>query len=342
MRLVFWLMSQGQQGQNLVFSNATYNGLPAMDSWDANSCMNPDVSHRTFGTQPPSEDLGAGLELPSVSIVASPDSWSFQHFHDRVTHILLQGQHLTGPDTVYLTGLEPADSAVKALWQNLVPDAESHVMHSSEGSWPIRARELIFSCRAPLIHPWFAQRLAEEAGVLKWQKPWSERLVVLYCSRAQGKGGAMHNGGRSFTNDDAVITALDTLLAIRGEDERLEVFNVSQWGEDFDGMVQNFASNVRAIIGPHGGALVNLNWAPRDTAVIEVMPGDFFSLALYEHASILGQTYAFMQSPSVGPANDMTVDIPSLMGLIDSTIGKARGGGGLQASYDWNTDARRT
>ena len=333
---------QGQHGQNLVFGNASYKGLPAIDSWTSNSCMHPEVSHRAFGTEAAAEGAAAGgMEFPSISIAASPDSWSFQHFHDRVTHIILQGKHLTHADTRYITGREPVSDVVTALWDKLVPDADNRVVHTSAQSWPIHAKELIFSCRAPLIHPWFAQRLAEEAGVIKWQKPLLKRKTVLYCSRARGKGGRMQNGGRSFTNDNEVIAALETLLTIRGQGETLEVFDTSRWNGDFDSMIKHFAGDIRAIIGPHGGALVNLNWAPRDTAVIEVMPSDFFSLALYEHASTLGQTYGFMQSPSVNPRNDMTVDIPELMGLVDSIIGKERNGGVLQTVYEWNTDARK-
>lgn len=333
---------QGQHGQNLVFSNASYQGAPAIDRWTSNTCMHPEVSHRAFGTETAEEAATSkGMDFPSISIAASPDSWSFQHFHDRVTHIILQGQHLTHPDTVYITGREPVSAVVTALWEKLVPGAKDRVLHTSAQSWPIRAKELVFSCRAPLIHPWFAQKLAEEAGVIKWQKPLADRKVVLYCSRASDKGGRMQNGGRQFTNDDDVIAAVETLLDIRGQGERLEVYDINKWSDKFDEMIKYFASNVRAIIGPHGGALVNLNWAPRDTAVIEVMPSDFFSLALYEHASTLGQTYGFMQSPSVNSRNDMTIDIPELMGLLDSIIGKEREGGVLQTVYEWKTDARR-
>jgi len=134
---------------------------------------------------------------------------------------------------------------------------------------------------------------------------------------------------------------LGTLLTVRDQGERLEVYDVIKWNDNFDSMVQYFASNVRAIIGPHGGALVNLNWAPRDIAVIEVMPSDFFSLALYEQASVLGQTYGFMQSPSINPRNDMTVDIPELMGLVELSLGKERDGGVLHMVYEWHTDARK-
>ncbi len=332
---------QGQHGQNLVFSNALYQGMPANDIWTSN-CMHPDVSHRGFGTEAADTAApGDGMDFPSIAIAASPDSWSFQHFQDRVTHIILQGKHLTHADTTYITGKEPASTVVSALWEKLVPGSKKRVLHTSAQRWPIRAKELLFSCRAPLIHPWFAHKLAEEVGVVKWQKPLADRKVVLYCSRARDKGGKMQNGGRQFTNDDDVITALGTLLTVRAQGERLEVYDINKWNDNFDSMVQYFASNVRAIIGPHGGALVNLNWAPRDIAVIEVMPSDFFSLALYEQASVLGQTYGFMQSPSINPRNDMTVDIPELMGLVELSLGKERDGGVLHMEYEWHTDARK-
>ena len=346
------VVMQGQHGQNLVFSNAAYNGLPASDAWMANSCLNPEVSHRSFGTEAAREPDPAaataavdsasdGMELPSISIAASPDSWSFQHFHDRVTHIILQGQHLTHTDTTYVTGREPDSPFVKALWNKLVPNAKQHVLHTREQHWPIRAKELIFSCRAPLVHPWFAQRLAEEAGVMGAQKPWADRKVILYCSRSRGLGGVMHNGGRSVTNEPAVINALETLLTVRADGERLEVFDLSQWEGDFDGMVDYFASQVRAVIGPHGGALVNINWASRATGVVEIMPSNLFSVAIYELAGTLGHRYGFMQSPSVNDQNDMTIDIPELMGIVSAVLNNEAGSESLQSAYMWNTNAHK-
>ncbi len=127
---------QGQHGQNLVFSNALYQGVPANDIWTAN-CMHPDVSHRGFGTDAADKAApGDGMDFPSIAIAASPDSWSFQHFQDRVTHIILQGKHLTNTDTTYITGKEPASTVVSALWEKLVPGSKKRVLHTSAQRWP--------------------------------------------------------------------------------------------------------------------------------------------------------------------------------------------------------------
>ena len=295
--------------------------------------MDPDLYLKAFGSQPSLKAPGAGLELESVCIVAPPDSWNFQQSHYRAMHSMLQGKHLANHDTVYLADIESASNTVNALWEKLVPNLKKSVTRLSPERQPIHADELVFSCGAPLAHPWFAQQLAEEAGVVKRQKPLAERLIVLLCPYTSDTGNARSAGERSLADDGHVVSALGTLLTIRGQNESLEIFSERQWEDDFDGMVQ-FFSQVRALIGLHGGVLGNLKWAPRYTAVVEVMPHDFLSLALYERASILGQTYAFMRSLPVGSASDMTVNIPELMGLVDSVLGKEQEGGVLHPSHD--------
>ena len=128
---------------------------------------------------------------------------------------------------------------------------------------------------------------------------------------------------------------------MRADSERLEVFDLSQWAKDFDGMFDYFASQVRAVIGPHGGALVNINWASRATGVVEIMPSNLFSVAIYELAGTLGHRYGFMQSPSVNDHNDMTVDIPELMGIVSAVLNSEAGGDALQSTYMWNTNAHK-
>lgn len=124
---------------------------------------------------PPNDD---DLMLPSVIIASSPDSYSFQHHLDRITHIMIQGAHLSyGMETPYaLTGRQ-GNRFVQELWGHLGYDSE-HVKYNSVEQTPTSARRMIFSCRAVLVHPWLSLRTVEIFG-LNPSQPSSTRNKVL-------------------------------------------------------------------------------------------------------------------------------------------------------------------
>lgn len=108
-------------------------------------------------------DAGAPPPLPMVTIALSPDSYSFQHHLDRVTHIIAQGSHLfygTASDPYVVTGRK-GSKTVQRLWELLGYDKE-HVLYGKEG---VEADTMVFSCRAVLIHPWLSLKALEFFGI---------------------------------------------------------------------------------------------------------------------------------------------------------------------------------
>jgi hypothetical protein len=77
--------------QNLVFANATYNGDPPADTWSDQGCMGGRVSHLSFLNTDDAGDEGS-TTVDTLIIATSPDSWSFQHFLDRVAVVWSQAE----------------------------------------------------------------------------------------------------------------------------------------------------------------------------------------------------------------------------------------------------------
>jgi hypothetical protein len=115
----------------------------------------------TSTIQPLAPDAQSSLQ--NVLIAVSPDSWSFQHHLDRVTHIVAQGSHLTYGSTAnpYVVTGRRGSKNVQQLWERLGFD-EEHVLYRQDG---VEAERMIFSCRAVLIHPWLSLKTLEAFGV---------------------------------------------------------------------------------------------------------------------------------------------------------------------------------
>ena len=90
-------------------------------------------------------------------MVNTPDSWSFQHFLDRATHIVAQAAHLSSTTPVALTGRQGA-SLVQQLWARM-GFADGKTMHSHSGK--LNLERLVFSCKTVLIHPFLSWKALE-------------------------------------------------------------------------------------------------------------------------------------------------------------------------------------
>lgn len=294
-----WVKYRGQAGQNFVravwvlaasgqrltppqvFRDVSYStGSFGADSWAGTSCMSPYVS--TSPIQPLDAAEGASPVLPTVYIALSPDAYSFQHFLDRVTHIIAQGAHLAAGaagGAYVLTGRE-GTRAVQELYARMGFPPE-RVLHLQPR---VAARELIFSCRAVLIHPWLSLKTLELLGVS--HKPASvtrnkaggarprtlrstQRLQVVYMSRSDGHTA---NPGRKVVNEEAVLHGIRSLLAERNRGEELVVFNPDDL-RNVTELFAWFAASAIAVVGPHGGAMINHRWyAPALTPFPQLCP----------------------------------------------------------------------
>lgn len=330
-----WAVYYEFHGQNMVFRDAVYRGDPPADVWSNNGCMASGVSHESFLSSSSSsssshEDL---KEVDVLVVAASPDSWSFQHFLDRVTIIMTQAQLILNgspSDSGFsvVSGRQPnfrfANDYYKAL------GAKEH-FHSRGG---IRAKKLVFSCRAPLIHPYSTKMTSEQLGLFRnGLVPLSDRKVVYYLSRSTG---LERNGGRQVSEEAVFIKRLQSLLDQRGQGERLEVFDPRSF-ETLESMVSTISRNARAIIGPHGGAHYNGRFAFPETLIVEFIPSNRFEIMFFEQARNLHQKYAAIMVDGSNDSSNLQVNFDDLKVILDKELGLPMTEAPImQTPYGWN------
>ncbi|KAI0649538.1 hypothetical protein C8Q79DRAFT_519183 [Trametes meyenii] len=332
-----WVCYRGQNGQNLVLANATYRGSPPADSWSDAACMSDGVStaklettsanssNNNFETQ---SQYDEAFPVDTLLVATSPDSWSFQHFLDRVTHIIAQGSHLALGQRIDAVAGRTPGSAVSEMWEMLgFPSPQVHY-----NSPRVAAKALVFSCRAPLVHPWLSLRSLETFGLDPTSVPLEKRKKVVYFSRSHGN---VANGGRRVLNENQMLDQIRELLAERGQGEELVLFHDLGFHSQAD-LMRWFHQNVRGVLGPHGGGLYNHRWAGKDTLVLELMPKTFTSLMFWEEASLLSQVYATMVLPQAG-YNDMLADIPAMLDILRERLGRPDvRGPSIEEMYRWH------
>lgn len=90
-----------QHGRNLVFRNTSYTGVPQA-TWVDDACMVTErVKVEVFARNQRTQLVNGVHDF--VMFAASPDSYSFQHFMDRVAVMLIQSAHLRAPGIKYIT-----------------------------------------------------------------------------------------------------------------------------------------------------------------------------------------------------------------------------------------------
>ncbi|KAJ7104557.1 hypothetical protein C8R43DRAFT_906944 [Mycena crocata] len=317
-----WVNYKGQSGQNFVFHHVQYTKSFGTDSWAQESCMSKRVN--TSPIQPLNDTEHV---LPTVLIALSPDSFSFQHHLDRVTHIVAQAAHLPGgvSKPYVLTGRQ-GSKTVQELWTQMGYSSD-HVLHQLS---KVEAETMIFSCRAVLIHPWLSLKTLELLGI-EHMTPATTRNKVVYMSRSDGRTA---NAGRRVLNEGAVLDGIRAYLAERNLGEELVVFNQDRF-ENVTQLFSWFSENVIAVIGPHGGAMINHRWARQDILVIEFMPTTRIAVMIYEEASLLSQTYAaIVVEPTPASGFDIEVGVDDVITLMRQHLGVA-GADPLRKSYSW-------
>ena len=97
------------------------------------------------------------------------------------------------------------------------------------------------------------------------------------------------NGGRKVVNEDELLTAIRQTLVERNLDEKLVEFDQESYA-DIQALSEFMSREVAAIIGPHGGAMMNHRWAALDTLVIEFFPTNLLYYGHWEETCLLNQT----------------------------------------------------
>ncbi|RKO91931.1 hypothetical protein BDK51DRAFT_34374 [Blyttiomyces helicus] len=285
-----------QVGQTYVIDKGVYRGIPRADKL-------------------------AGLLQPahtgrSALFAASPDSWSFQHFLDRTTHLVIQASEHLDDSTDMIVGRISREPAVVEMWDRAFGVNRSRLVTGTYAT-----DRLVWSCQSVLVHPYFELRFAELMGVARNQ-PMKRRKKVLYLSR----NTSTRNGGRRIVNEeDELLPRLRELLKTRRQREELVVFDHSKIGS-MKSIVEYFA-DVRAIVGPHGSAFHIHRWAPKDTLVVEFVPSDRFQILWWEESHQLGQIYApFVLESLNSTSHDMRAPANDIATFLDANLGKTNVG----------------
>ncbi|KAI9907011.1 hypothetical protein PsorP6_003314 [Peronosclerospora sorghi] len=315
-----WADYPTNQGQNMVFLNAAYRGNPPADIWTERGCMGHDVSHTSFVHDLNQTEATNSTNVGTLIVATSPDSWSFQHFIDRVAVVWSQAQLVIPTtrknDTVILSGRIPRDAIINDIYEVMV----GQHLHTPES---VTAKHLVFSCRAPLIHPFTTQRITE--NILQTvpspsNVSESDRNIVLLLSRS--KGGKAFNGGRQILNEDQLFDAISFMLNTTNRPENLQYFR----HEEFEGLtdvVGFMRDRVKMMIGPHGAAFYNARFAQPRTALIEIIPNPekFFQPCFWEQARLLGQDYSVYVGNITNVRNDMVIDdIQEVVRLVQKRL----------------------
>ena len=322
-------------GQNLVFSNTSYRGDPPPDNWAAtNSCGLQDgagtsASHKSF--LKPSENLPIH---DTIIVATSPDSFAWQHFLDRVTILIAQASLVRAGgidlnNLTVVTGAPPRDPFINLVYEALGVKTRLHSPSHAVTS----AKNVIFPCRCPLMHPFHYMYVAEKTIGKTLTKPLSERKMVIYCIR--GKGGE-RNGGRRVVNEGQLLEGVTALLAERGRNEKLLVFEMKNY-PTFEATKDLFGQAL-AVFGPHGGSMMNCRFSPAETLVVEFLPlgTPFF----FEQSRLMHQNYAWVRTDKLD--NDMSIpDVPRVINLFREQLGKQilQSMPPVKKHYDFNVHA---
>ncbi|KAJ7366261.1 hypothetical protein DFH08DRAFT_1071816 [Mycena albidolilacea] len=121
---------------------------------------------------------------------------------------------------------------------------------------------------------------------------------------SRSHGGAA-NPRRRVVDEEADLQGVTTFLNERDNGEELVIFNPDNF-QNITKLFAWFSENVIAVVGPHGGAMINHRWANLDILVIEFMPANRIAMMKYEEASLLSQTYAAIIVEPIGL--DMEID----------------------------------
>jgi hypothetical protein len=147
--------------------------------------------------------------------------------------------------------------------------------------------------------------------------------------------GLAKNGGRKVVNEAELLAAIQQTLVERNLDEKLVEFDQDKFA-DARALSDHMSKEVAAIIGPHGGAMMNHRWAAPNTLVIDFFPTNFLNYAQWEETSMLNQNYAaVVVEPAYG--TDMVIDPEHVTRLLTENLGKVRRES-IRDVYSWGSE----
>ena len=240
--------------------------------------------------------------------ILTPDSHSFQHFLDGVLPKIIQVLPFLRLPGIKLALQKPRDKVIRRML------AKMHLYDRViwvGGEEKITSRIHINTCITPPVHPLLWKSMRKELGVNEEFSCELSQCKIILLNRAQS-----HNGGRNIKNQREIITYLSKRYG--------EHFLVYKPQTNLAKTKQLF-SDARVIIGVHGGALYNLNFAPKDCHVIEILPTSrtghvtrrLAHTIIWKMASMIGQTYWRIAVPPTDGFDNVILPVERLSQALD-------------------------
>jgi capsular polysaccharide biosynthesis protein len=177
-------------------------------------------------------------------------------------------------------------------WQTSYATADRIVLPSSRNKWaddyyPSRA-----DCR------WLRERVLENVQDRSVKTNFAERV---YVSRADAATRRVNNR-TALTNHLASLGFTEYVLSDLSVAEQAALFN-----------------NSEIVVGPHGAGLSNMVYAS-DATIVEILPETVVRPVFYYLANEVGLEYEFLISETANGQNDLTVDVQSVVSLVQQHL----------------------
>lgn len=246
-----------------------------------------------------------------------PMAFLFQHFMDGTLPKVIQAYEFIRRPEVFVLLEKPFHASIHELLAAVNISEDKIIWHNRNDAKTVyHAEYMIFTCITPPLHPDLWTEVRHLLGVKEdRERPWHEGKVML-LTRAGSTAG-----GRRIINQPQLLDYLQ---------ERFGVGNVLLFSGRYSLQeAKTIFSDVRIMLGPHGGAFYNMMYAPRDTVVVEFGPvpqggGDIPSLPhaiFWRIANLIGQPYWRIPIVQENSQNDMVVDLDKLTRVLDSIEG---------------------
>ena len=262
------------------------------------------------------EDFFSEKTQPAVDILIPllvPDSASFQHFLDGTMPKIVQSYSILTAPNVKLLIFHPRDSIIFEILNKLNITTDKLVFYTDT----IGATIQINSCVTPPLHPLLWREARRMLGAPERLSVHVNQSNVILLTRA-----GSYNGGRHMLNFEEIKTFLKNRYSSR--------FVIFEGGYNLERSTQIFGKT-SILIGVHGGAMYNLNFASSDTHIVEFLPMVGFGIPMeriahsiiWHMSKLLGQTYWRIHQIAETDDGDMNVPIDKLataLDKIDSTL----------------------
>ena len=205
----------------------------------------------------------------------------------------------------------------------------------------VQGDSTVYPCNTPPLHPLLWQLASSVVLRLPPPKPLEERHKLVYCGRS--RGGKIENAARRVLNEDHVLRLLRAWAPeggapgdVNGDGTTaapLELVEFDHAAYDTIDKLVAFWSDVRGLVGPHGGCLTNVVFMPCNSLVVELMPLLYgrkpagvphHASMMYTQATFLEHEYWMLPSTTTSTKGDFVADLDGLCRILFESLGPPR------------------